>query len=183
MNASLRFQYAPLYRALGWTDEQIRRFEAVRSRGHTMGTLGLTGKVMSMPNGPKIDPAEYENDFKAAVGGEENMQRYSEFSRVAQARGVAADVASALYFTETPLTPVQADQVVKILVESRNSGAAAKMSQYDWSVVMAKSEGILSAAQLEVFAAKRAGDLFQKALNRTADANGSTAAAPANPKK
>ena len=183
VNASLRFQYAPMYRALGWTDEQIRRFEDVRSRGHTMGTLGSTGKVMSMPNGAKIDPAEYQRDFKTAVGGEENIRRYSEFSRVAQARGVAADVASALYFTDTPLTPAQADHVVQVLVDSRNSGAAAKQSQYDWSAVIAKSEGILSAAQLEVFAAKRAGDLFQKALNRTSAETGNSGAAPASPIK
>lgn len=143
-----------------------------------MGYPMAGGKPMQMPYGTKIDPAEYGNDLKAAVGGEENMRRYSEFGRVAQARGVAADVASALYFTETPLKPEQADQVVQILVNSRTSGPAAKTSAYDWSIVMAKSEGILSAAQLEIFAAKRANDLFQKALNRAADAARSTAAAP-----
>jgi hypothetical protein len=88
VNASLRFQYAPMYRALGWNEEQIRRFEESSGRGYTMGTLSLTGKSMSMPNGAKIDPAEYGNDFKAAIGGEENMPRYSEFNRVAQARGL-----------------------------------------------------------------------------------------------
>ncbi len=183
VNASLRFQYAPMYRALGWTDEQIRRFEETRGRGHTMGYPAGNGKFMSMPYGVKIDPAEYENDYKAAMGGEENNRRYSEFSRVAQAREVAADVASALYFTETPLTPTQADQVVKSLVESRNSGAAAKVSQYDWNAVMAKSEGTLTAPQLEIFAAKRARDLFQQALNRPRDAEGKVIVSPTNPRK
>ena len=183
VNASLRFQYAPMYRSLGWTEEQIRRFEETRGRGHTMGTLGLTGKSMSMPNGAKLDPAEFGNDLTAAVGGDENMRRYSEFSRVAQARGVAADVASALYFTDTPLTAEQADHIVQILVNSRNSGPAAKTTAYDWNAVMAKSEGILSAAQLEVFAAKRARDLFNNALNRASGATGNPVASPSNPKK
>lgn len=183
VNASLRFQYAPMYRSLGWTDDQIRRFEETRGRGHTMGTLGLTGKSMSMPNGAKYDAAEYQNDLTAAVGGEENMRRYPEFSRVAQARGVAPDVASALYFTDTPLTAEQADHIVQILVNSRNSGPAAKTTAYDWNAVMAKSEGILSAAQLEVFAAKRARDLFNNALNRASDATGNPVGSPSNPKK
>ncbi len=183
VNASLRFQYAPMYRSLGWTEEQIRRFEETRGRGHTMGYPAAGGKPMQMPYGSRIDPAEYGSELKAAVGGEENMRRYSEFSRVAQARGVAADVASALYFTDTPLTPAQADQVVKILMESRNSGAAAKVSQYDWGAVMAKSEGMLTAAQLEIFAAKRARDLFQQALNRPRDAEGKVIVSPTNPGK
>ena len=183
VNASLRFQYAPMYRSLGWTEEQIRRFEETRGRGHTMGYPTGNGKSMSMPNGAKYEAAEYQNDLKAAVGGEANMRRYSEFIRVAQARGVAADVASALYFTDTPLTPEQADHVVQILVNSRNSGPAAKTAAYDWNAVMAKSEGILSAAQLEVFAAKRARDLFDNALNRASGATGKPVGSPSNPKK
>jgi hypothetical protein len=88
-----------------------------------------------------------------------------------------------LYFTDTPLTPDQADQVVQILVNSRNSGPAAKTSAYDWTAVIAKSEGILSAAQLEVFAAKRARDLFHQALNRPRDADGKVMVSPAKPGK
>ena len=72
---------------------------------------------------------------------------------------------------------------MQILVNSRNSGPAAKTAAYDWNAVMAKSEGSLSAAQLEVFAAKRARDLFDNALNRASGATGKPVGSPSNPKK
>lgn len=183
VKASVRFRFTPMYRALNWTKEQISSFEETLGRGSGMGARSFGGKNMTLFTASAADNADFGRRLDEVLGGEDGMRSYKEFNRIGDARKVAADVANALYFTDTPLTPEQADHVVQILVNSRNSGLAAKTSAYDWSAVMTKSEGILSAPQLEVFAAKRANDLFQKALNRTSDATGSTAAAPANPKK
>jgi hypothetical protein len=179
VKASVRFRFAPMYRELNWTKEQISSFEETLGGGSGMGARSFDGKSMSLFTASAADNADLGRRLDVVLGGEDGMFSYKEFNRIGDARKIAADVASALYFPDTPLTPEQAAQVVQILVNSRNSGQAAKTSAYDWSAVVTKSEGILSAAQLEVFAAKRARDLFQQALNRPRDAEGKVIVSPA----
>ncbi|MBC7366500.1 MAG: sigma-70 family RNA polymerase sigma factor [Undibacterium sp.] len=181
MKANVRFKYAPMYRTLRWTEDQVRNFERVAGLMMGMGALSRDEKFMTLYTGSGADRADLGRRLDEVLRSEEERQSYKEFGLIGRARGVAADVASALYFTDTPLTPEQADHVVRSLVKNRNSGAAAKVSQYDWNAVMAKSEGTLTAPQLEVFAAKRAHDLFQQALNRPRDAVGTVIVSPAKP--
>ncbi len=178
VSASLRFQYAPMYRALGWSEEQIRRFEAFRGQGMGMAAYSEDGRSISMPFGAKIDRSDYGSRFTEAVGGPEGAQKFYEFQSLGTARRLTRDVASALYSTDSPLSPTQADQVVQIFVESRNVGPAARNGEFDWDAVLAKSQTVLSAEQLAVIAGKRSGELFRLALNRAVNEPTTNAAAP-----
>ena len=182
-SASKRFQYAPMYRALGLTPEQIRLWEALG--GGTMGASLAGGRSISMPFGtygaPLTGP-EYTQKLRAALG-DEGMKQLQKFQKIASARSMAADVAGSLYFTETPLRPEQADQLVQVLVDSRNTGPAAQSSAYDWNAVIAKASAVLTPPQVAVLAGKRASDLFQKALSRPRGESAAPSAATANPGK
>ncbi len=178
VSASLRFQYAPMYRALGWSEEQIRRFEAFRGQGIAMAAATEDGRSISMPFGEKMDRADYGKRFTEALGGPEGVQKFYEFQSLGTARRLTGDVASALYFTEMPLSPAQADQTVQIFLASRKVGPTEKNGEFDWDVVLAQSRTVLLAEQLAVIAGKRSGELFRLALNRAVNP-GTSAAAPA----
>jgi RNA polymerase sigma factor (sigma-70 family) len=165
VSASLRFRYAPMYRALALTPEQIQRWETVSGAGTTMGASIGEGRAVSLPYADRPAGQTYSQQLRDAVG-DEGMKRMEEFTAIASARGVAADVAGSLYFTDTPLTPDQSDQLVQILVDSRNKGPAARSSEYDWSAVIAKAGAVLAASQVDVLAGRQAGDQFHQALNR-----------------
>ena len=182
VSASLRFQFAPLYRALNLSPEQIAQFEAARGQGTTMGAVLRGDESVSLPFGEKPDGSW--GDHLQAVVGEEGFRRMMEFQQIADARRVAAEVASSLYFTDSALSTEQADQLVQILVDSRNSDRRTRqISAYDWSAVMAKAEGVLATLQLTVLAGMRAGDQFHQALNRPRGANASGSGDSANPRK
>lgn len=181
--ASRRFQFAPMYRALGMTPEQIRLWEAMN--GGTMGFWRTGGHGISMPYGTygvPVSGLERTQKLQEALGVE-GVRHLQRFQNIAVARGMAADVAGSLYFTETPLQPAQADQLVQALVESRNAGPAARNSAYDWNAVIAKANAFLSPPQVAVLAGKRATDLFDQALRRPRDAAPAAASIPASPQK
>ena len=181
VSARLRFQFGPMYQALGWSNDRIERFEAAQGQLVAVPAL-LDGEGTAIiRHSGKFSQHRYVQRFNDAFGdfGKQGVDKFNEEMRDGPARNVAADVASALYFTDTPLTPEQAEQVTQILAGSRNSGPAAKVSAYDWNAVMTKAEGVLSAPQLAVIAAKRANDLFKQALNRSRSPVVSPSSAPA----
>lgn len=165
VGASQRFQYAPMYRALGFSPEQIRRWEALNGAGTTMGASLGNGRDVSLPYPARPAGLNRDQQMREMLGAEW-PQRLEEFGSIAAARGVAADVAGSLYFTDTPLAADQIDRLLRILVESQNTGPAARVSAYDWNAVIAKAEGVLAAPQVAVLSAKRATDQFHHALNR-----------------
>ncbi len=165
VSASKRFQYAPMYRALGFSPEQIRRWEAFTGAGTTMGADLGNGRVVSLPYPDRPAGSNRDQQMQEMLGAEW-PRRLEEFGSIAAARGVAADVAGSLYFTDTPLAAEQVDRLVQILVESQNRGPKARASAYDWNAVIAKADAVLTAPQVAVLAGKRATDQFQQALNR-----------------
>ena len=132
---------------------------------------------MSMEMAQRLDTG-----LRAALG-DDGYKSFQQYSALGPERNVADQLASELYSTNEPLTPAQADQLVQVLMDNRNTGPAARSSAYDWNAVIAKAGAILSPQQVAVLAGKRATDLFQKALNRPRNDAPPPSAAPANPSK
>lgn len=182
-NASLRFRFAPMYRELGLSPEQIDRFQTLRGMSTSMGAPYAEGRDLSLVNGERVvdgqrRPSEAALALFTELGvsnaGQAQKQilgsvaaaRLPEFQAQAEARIYAANVASTLYFTDTPLTSSQADTLVQALTTSRSVGQAAQASQFDWDAVLSKVTPTLAPAQLAALSGLHASDLFNRRLNR-----------------
>lgn len=165
--ARVNFKYRRLYEALHLTPAQLAQFQALMGRGLGMGTDGPEGKDFSLRVGAgDFGPGEYGRLLRDLLG-EEGAQKVLRFNWGMDERETAAKVAGALWSTDTPLTPEQADQLVQIMV--KNSAAGVKGSTFpghDWDAIIAKAEPFLSAAQLDVLRGMQAEEQFNQAINR-----------------
>jgi RNA polymerase sigma factor (sigma-70 family) len=160
--ARVLFQYGELLRALNLTAGQIDLFVATQRFG--MAASDADGKSLSLVSDDSLGGNDAGAKLTAALG-EEGIPKYMEFARVAQARDLAVKMAGALYFTDTPLTPPQADRLGQIIADKRNAARGWQPQLYDWDAITAEAAGILSPPQLQILAGLRAKDRFQQALN------------------
>jgi RNA polymerase sigma factor (sigma-70 family) len=157
--ARFNFEYAPLIRELGLAPEQAERLRMVATGG-SMGATLVDGRNVSLPYGkPNADTSGQIRELL----GDPGFQRWQEYWPTVGARRIVAETASALYFTDTPLTPQQADELVPIVAASQRPGGA-----HDWDAIINRATGLLSPPQIEVLAGRRAGEQFLRALNRHA---------------
>jgi RNA polymerase sigma factor (sigma-70 family) len=161
--AKFRFQYAPIIRELNLTSIQVEQLMSLWSRG-AMGAEIASGKSVSLRYGREIPEDERTSGMRDVLG-DSGLQRLYQYSLQVPGRRLATDVASALYFTETPLRPDQAEKLVAIAAESR----LPRSAWHDWDKLMAKSQGVLSAPQLEVLAGIRATEQFSQVLTRATE--------------
>jgi hypothetical protein len=174
--ARVNFKYGRLYEALHLTPAQLAQFQAQMVRGLGMGADGPEGKDLSLRVGAgDFGPGEYSRLLRNLLG-EEGAQKVLRFNWGMDERETAAKVAGALWSTDTPLTPEQADQLVQIMI--KNPAAVVKgsiFSGHDWDVIIAKAEPFLSATQLDVLRGMQAQEQFDQAINRPTLATPTTA--------
>lgn len=164
--ARLNFRYGEMFRRLNLTQAQIDRFATILGRVGMGGGSGIDGKALSFRSGEMVSGRDYGAGVAAIFGaGEAGFNKYLEFSRVSEAQELIVKAAGELYFTETPLTPDQADQLVRLIADSRKFARGWQPQQYDWNAVMTRARGILSAPQLAAIANLQAKDRFHQALN------------------
>lgn len=182
--ARVDFRFAELYRRLNLSARQIEQFRALVSAGFGMGASGFNGEAMQLVSGERTGRSLRE-DFVArqaqleTVLGVDGMKMYLEYAIwIEPALDIAAQAAGALWFTEAPLTPLQADQLVGIMNESRAVPAPGqrqprplnRFERFDWDAVIAKAANVLSAPQLAALEGARAHEQFNAAIDRPARA-------------
>lgn len=147
--------YVPFYRFLGLTPTQIKELQAlVALDGNSNGqdvTIDGRKLELTVEEEAKIAPGEIVKWLRNAARdkfGSEWMKKYADFAgSYARALDTTTTVAGGLCFSETPLTPQQADQLAGIISQSSRL-AGGKPAEIDWDGLDAKARSVLSAAQL-----------------------------------
>jgi hypothetical protein len=110
-------------------------------------TLGPESKQVVFLAGD-IEQMQYAPSDLRELLGDVGYQKLQEFDRVDSARQLAVQAASALSFTETPLTSAQAEQLIQILDSNRAQRSGTQASRFAWDTVFAQARDVLSAPQL-----------------------------------
>jgi hypothetical protein len=145
-NASVNYQWAPLYRSLNFSPAQIEEFQALMRVSRGMSPWFSEGNLFTLPAGDVSLIGKAGSRLRDLLG-EEGLRKSQEFAMLIPARELTAHVAGALCFTETPLTAAQSAQLVQIIARSRADPSVSQASPYDWDVVVAQAQGLLSAPQ------------------------------------
>ena len=160
-DAMTTFTFGEFWKSRALTAAQIEEFKALMRVGRGWNqspTVTLEGKrvVLSSPE-EKITDSEFLLRLRDLIGDEGYKAYVWEHFPADFARTHASSVARGLAFTEAPLSPRQAEQVVKIMSPifgaARRQGAGADV---DWDAVDAQAAGILSAAQMPVWRSESA---------------------------
>ena len=154
-NASLNYQWAPLYRSLNFSPAQIEEFQALMRVSRGMSPWFSEGNLFTLPAGDVSLIGKAGSRLRDLLG-EEGLRKSQEFAMLIPARELTAHVAGALCFTETPLTATQSAQLVQIIARSRADSSVTQASSYNWDTVVAQAQGLLSAPQLVALVNARA---------------------------
>jgi hypothetical protein len=159
----VRLRFHSLYAALALSPNQIERFETLASEKHLTfsGLIGTPADsaAFRLGNVPRTD---------AVVGkalGEEYIPAFQAFVATSDLRLIADDLAANTYYTDNPLTSVQADLLVQTCVDNCRPDAARAFIDPDtvnWDAVLTRAESFLAPAQLRALRgalAKRTFDL------------------------
>lgn len=167
LRAKLRVTYAPFFRTLGISGEQIAQFEAIAARRDEqqfdLGALLRAGKLsLQDPNAGKLW-TQVDLDFTAgakAVLGEAGFQQLQDFERTLPAREIVRSMAGEAAVYGQPLTADQAERMTRILAEASadyRRGAKASSNFIEWDRVDAQAREVLSAVQWSWFTNDYAG--------------------------
>jgi hypothetical protein len=142
---SIHFMFGPFYAMRGLNPQQIESFErllfdAQQQRLDLAGAATENGVPL---NSKALLPLTEEARNKLSDGllkvlGNEGYQQYSEFLPTVSIRKCVQEVASELYYTATPVTPADAEKLVKILADC---GPKSKEA-FDFTSLDSKGEGI-----------------------------------------
>ena len=154
-------EYAPLYKMLGLTAVEIEQFEALAPEVNGPMTF-LNGRVIQLNPGTGMS-VEEADERRRTLLGEDRYKKLLEFDKLNYARTLTTQLASALCFTDAPLTATQAEQMVRWMDEGNITRRGKKA---DWDGVFAKSQGALSPAQLAALGALRTQHEFDQGVNQ-----------------
>jgi len=123
--------YHRLYQELGMTDAQVEAFEQIMIGGVSI-TYGAETDIVTLEAAPAMSWSEKEQRIRQLLG-ERDFQRFDEFQRSPQDSRIV-QLASSLYFTDTPLTAEQGAQLQKVLAECNRTGRDQLPAEY-WATV------------------------------------------------
>ena len=157
----LRARYGPFYKSAGLTPAQIEQFEKVMT---VYAQASIDVPTVAVAQGlQKNDPAvatlmrqaldQKTQDLRAVLGGA-SYDELQQFERTRSMRDIATSLASELYYTDSPLTADQADQLTQIVDASRGSHKGPV--NWDFIVAQAQTKAVLTPPQLAVLAEKKA---------------------------
>jgi hypothetical protein len=119
---ALESTYHVLYRQLNLSPEQIAQFKAASlEAADRFEDLHRQAKHNNVrPTDPTMQPLYLEAEAKLKskltdVAGADALPKIQHFANTLFLRDAVVDVASELFYTPTPLTPTQADQLVEIM--------------------------------------------------------------------
>jgi RNA polymerase sigma factor (sigma-70 family) len=156
--------YSALYRQLGFTPAQHEQFKSLMidymDRRDAQVKAALAA---AMAQSPKPDRAALQQVFDATGEqayddwlatmrnnfGDATVQAFQHNGETVSGRAVTTELASALFYTDTPLTVSQADQLVEIIAaNSRNAQGKVDLSVMNTDAILAQAQAVLSAPQL-----------------------------------
>jgi RNA polymerase sigma factor (sigma-70 family) len=159
--------YAALYRQLGWSTAERKQFrDAMLARTESGERLFRAAVATAQAKNPKIDRAERFEVFEATnaqvqveqqadvrrIFGEAAGRAMEHFQETLPVRPITNQLATALFNSETPLTPTQADRLVDVLAR-HSRGPLGKVDVRALNLEAAVNEiavqGLLNGAQLE----------------------------------
>lgn len=155
--AWLALRNSALYRRLGLTRDQIAQWEDLAS-SHWMRMAGIEEKRQNHEiSGAVAGQLRKQEDSQFQQGetdllGAAASQQVQDYERSLPARAVINGVAGNLYYTSTPLTAEQGEQLTQILASSSaayQKGQAARISEVDPAAVLAQAAQFLVPRQLE----------------------------------
>jgi RNA polymerase sigma factor (sigma-70 family) len=101
-----------------FAEQRLDFMGALRTAGVNAENLPAdNASVAQMGRMEKQIPLDLQNNMRALLG-DAGFQQYQTYTRVLPLRNTVAEVASRLYDTDTPLTPVQAAQLTDIMKEN-----------------------------------------------------------------
>ena len=150
--ATLRVEFAELIAALGLTSEETERFLGILIRSRTK----IVGEHQLTLSEPGLTGEEATRQLRELLGGA-RYQEYRKHRAGSVPRALATKITEAVYFTPTPVTPAQADQLKQIVVHALadpSLGSSYKGSSWmpipekRWEQIIAKSREVLPEAHV-----------------------------------
>jgi len=166
-HSSLRFTYGPLYRKLGLSPQQIANFEAAMDEQEQTSMdafLAARSEKVSYEDPGlsqlKASVAKPADDKLRTTLGDAGFEQYNAYKKTMESRSAVDSLATALYYTETPLTAGQADQLTQLVAantgkRSVDAVGMTTLGEIDWDKVSTQAQGILSSSQLNLLQAYR----------------------------
>ena len=155
---------AALYRLLGFTPAQREQYMALVAENTDRHEARWQEAVaQAKAAGGKIDrdslhPIFQENSARsaaelesaiAATFGAAAAQTIQSYKETVPMREVTRELTVSLFYTDTPLTPVQAEQIVDILARnSRNAQGKVDLAAMNYEAIAAQAQAVLAAPQL-----------------------------------
>ena len=166
-------QYLLLYKELGLSAAQVADFEKIHLDGResVLGFAGADGlPIITLRLGEGIAAPEMSRRLRQLLGNE-GYDKYMN-GEWALAGSREAEVASAVYFTDTPLTPEQARRLAHAasVQYARAAGQPKQLPADYWAGLRKQAQGFLAEPQLEASNFLRAREEYQLAQSRAAAA-------------
>jgi len=156
--------YRALYRQLGFTPAHHEQFKSlmIDYMDHS-DALFKAATSAAMAQSAKPDRAALQQVFEATGKqayddwlatmrnnfGDATVQAFQHYNDTAGGRVVTTELASALFYTDTPLTVPQADRLAEIIAaNSRNAQGKVDLSAMNTDAILAQAQAVLSAPQL-----------------------------------
>jgi hypothetical protein len=161
-------QYFPLYRELGFTAEQIERFESIMISGMKDSTR-LPGGEITVEAAPDLPKEEKERQLRELLGdsGYRRLQEYQ-----ISLTSYVSRLAGALYFTDTPLTAEQGRKLGDVFagVHRKVSPGRTTPQEY-WDAVATQAGAFLSEPQMASLGILRLRDEYTWAVDQARNSN------------
>lgn len=140
--AAVDARYAALFKNLNLAPEQLEKFKSLLAdRGNTL--LDILSVARDQGIDPRQDPEAFRklmtsaqddlNNSLKSVIGDTAFAQYQNFEQTQAQRNVVNQLQQRLSYTDTPLTPAQAEQMVQILAANtppvRRTGAGGATGQ------------------------------------------------------
>jgi RNA polymerase sigma factor (sigma-70 family) len=151
--------YAALFRQLGLTEAQQEQFKEAFVERDAASSQMLRA---AMPPGAPIDQAAMQNirettdaafqaRLRETLGGAA-VDAFRNFESTLPLRSRADDLARALFYTEAPLTPTQADQLVDLMANhARNPQGKVEAGTLNTEAVLSHAQSFLTPPQIAKF--------------------------------
>jgi len=152
------------YRQLGFTPAQREQFKTLMiehiDRSDAQVKAAMTA---AMAQNPKPDRAALQQVAEAtsqldsdewlaemrSTFGDATVQAFQHYRDTGAGRAVTTELENALFYTDTPLTVQQSDQLVEIIAaNSRNAQGKVDLLAMNTDAILAQAQAVLSAPQL-----------------------------------
>lgn len=153
--AEVRARYAPFFASAHLTPGQIEEFIRLKAAGSMNGfPYGPGGKQLLLAFDTGFTLEEAAADLKTLLG-EEGFKQFQDYGTMITARDTVERVANAVVFSDAPLSPAQANELVQTVVNAQVKPSGSKSTVTDWDAVAERARSFLAEPQLRALASVR----------------------------